>query len=80
MDPERLTTTNGTGKPEDYSLAELKKLRLKNGAGCRTRHQIPTLRETMLLCKGKILVNVDKGYEYFLDGRIFFYYYYYIYV
>ena len=60
-------TTNGTGKPEDYTLTELKKLRLKNGAGCRTRHQIPTLRETMLLCKGKILVNVDKGYEYFED-------------
>ena len=60
-------TTNGTGKPEDYTLAELKKLRLKNGAGFLTRHKIPTLRETMLLCKGKILVNVDKGYEYFED-------------
>lgn len=60
-------TTNGTGKPEDYTLAELKGLRLKNGAGCLTRHKIPTLRETMLLCKGKILVNVDKGYEYFED-------------
>lgn len=60
-------TTNGTGKPEDFTLAELKELRLKNGAGCLTRHKIPTLRETMLLCKGKILVNVDKGYEYFED-------------
>lgn len=60
-------TTNGTGKPEDFTLAELKELRLKNGAGCLTRHRIPTLRETMLLCKGKILVNVDKGYEYFED-------------
>lgn len=60
-------TTNGTGKPEDYTLAELKELRLKNGAGCLTRHKIPTLRETMQLCKGKILVNVDKGYEYFED-------------
>ena len=60
-------TTNGTGKPEDYTLAELKELRLKNGAGCLTRHKIPTPRETMLLCKGKILVNVDKGYEYFED-------------
>ena len=60
-------TTNGTGKPEDYTLAELKELRLKNGAGSLTRHKIPTLRETMLLCKGKILVNVDKGYEYFED-------------
>lgn len=60
-------TTNGTGKPEDFTLVELKELRLKNGAGCLTRHKIPTLRETMLLCKGKILVNVDKGYEYFED-------------
>lgn len=60
-------TTNGTGKPEDFTLAELKELRLKNGTGCLTRHKIPTLRETMLLCKGKILVNVDKGYEYFED-------------
>lgn len=60
-------TTNGTGKPENFTLAELKELRLKNGAGCLTRHKIPTLRETMLLCKGKILVNVDKGYEYFED-------------
>ena len=61
-------TTNGTGKPEDFTLAELKELRLKNGAGCLTRHKIPTLRETMLLCKGKILVNVDKGYDYFDDA------------
>jgi len=60
-------TTDGTGKPELYTLAELKRLRLKNGAGCITRHRIPTLREVMLLCKDRILVNVDKGYEYFAD-------------
>lgn len=60
-------TTTGKGMPEEYTLEEIKKLRLKNGAGCPTRHQIPTLREVMLLCKDKILVNIDKGYEYFAD-------------
>lgn len=60
-------TTNGSGMTDDYTLAELKKLRLKNAAGGVTRHTIPTLREAMQLCKGKILVNVDKGYEYFKD-------------
>lgn len=58
-------TTTGKGKVSDYTLAELKQLNLKNGAGCKTRHRIPTLREVMLLCKGKIMVNVDKGYQYF---------------
>ena len=61
-------TTTGKGKPEDYTLAELKEMRLKNGAGHKTRHQIPTFEECMLLCKGKIMVNVDKGYDYFKEA------------
>ena len=61
-------TTTGKGKPGDYTLAELKALRLKNGAGHKTRHQIPTFEECMLLCKGKIMVNVDKGYDYFKEA------------
>lgn len=60
-------TMNGKGFPENYTLDSLKMLRLKNGVGCKTRHQIPTFREVMELCKGKIMVNVDKGYEYFED-------------
>ena len=60
-------TTTGKGKVEAFTLAELKTFYLKNGAGCNTRHRIPTFREAMQLCKGKILVNVDKGYEYFGD-------------
>lgn len=58
-------TTTGKGKPEDYTLEELRKFNLKNGAGHPTSHGIPTLEEVMLLCKGKILVNVDHGYGYF---------------
>lgn len=60
-------TTTGKGKPEDYTLAELKAMYLKNGAACKTRHRIPTLEEVMLLCKGKIMVNIDKGYDYFKE-------------
>ena len=61
-------TMNGKGFPENYTLDSLKMLRLKNGVGCKTRHQIPTFREVMELCKGKIMVNVDKGYDYFDDA------------
>lgn len=60
-------TTTGKGKPEEYTLAELKKMYLRSGNGQKTRHQIPTLEEAMLLCKDKILVNIDKGYDYFKD-------------
>lgn len=61
-------TTTGKGKPEDYTLAELRQFRLRNGAGHKTDHVIPTFEEVMTLCKGKILVNVDKGYDYFKDA------------
>ena len=33
-------TMNGKGKVEDYTLAELKAMQLKNGVGCKTRHHI----------------------------------------
>lgn len=58
-------TTNGHGKVSDFTAAELKKLHLKSGHGVGSRHQIPTFEEALNLCKGKILINVDKGYEYF---------------
>lgn len=60
-------TTSGKGEPKDFTLSEIKKMVLRNGAGHRTEHKIPTLREAMLLAKGKILVNIDKGYDYFDD-------------
>lgn len=61
-------TTTGKGKPEDYTLEELQRFRLKNGAGHKTAHKIPTLEEVMLLCKNKIWVNIDKGYDYFKEA------------
>ncbi|MEL6483861.1 MAG: glycerophosphodiester phosphodiesterase family protein [Bacteroidota bacterium] len=54
-------TTNGTGKVSEFSLQEIKKLRLKNACGVRhSRQQVPTLEEVMKLVKGKVMVNLDK--------------------
>jgi len=61
-------TTNGKGKPSDYTLEQLRKFRLKNGLGRLTRNTIPTLEEVMLLAKGKVLVNLDKSYKYYNEA------------
>lgn len=60
--------SNGSGRIANHTLAELKELRLKpQHAASLTRHMIPTLEEVLNLCKGKILINIDKGYDYFQD-------------
>lgn len=61
-------TTNGHGKVSDLTSDELRKLRLRAGHGIVTSHAIPTFEEVLNLCKGKILINVDKGYEYFSEA------------
>lgn len=58
-------TTDGKGKPGDYTWSELKQFHLKNGLGRVTAHTIPTLQEVMLLAKGKVLINLDKSYNYY---------------
>jgi glycerophosphoryl diester phosphodiesterase len=59
-------TTNGKGKPADYTLQEIKAFRLKNGLGRVTNNPIPTLKEVMLALKGRpIKVNLDKSYPYY---------------
>lgn len=61
-------TTNGKGKPSDYTLDQLKKFHLKNGLGRVTNHTIPTLEEVMLLVKGKAVVNLDKSAKYYNEA------------
>ena len=60
-------TTDGKGEVSDLTLEELRQLHLKNGMGRVTFHHIPTLEEVLELTKGKILINIDKGYDYFQD-------------
>ncbi len=58
--------SNGKGKISDHTYAEISKLQLKAQHGAwYTRHKVPTLEEVLNLCKGKILINIDKGYDYF---------------
>lgn len=61
-------TTTGKGFVSDKTLNEIRQLYLKNGAGIATKYRVPTLEEALLVCKGKILVNLDKSYEYFEDA------------
>ncbi|KRF64363.1 hypothetical protein ASG99_21265 [Bacillus sp. Soil768D1] len=60
-------TTNGTGKVSDFTLAEIKELRLKEGLGGKTAkltdYTVPTLEEAMLAAKDRVIVNLDKGWK-----------------
>lgn len=51
-------TTNGKGAVDSFTFDEIRKLRLLD-KGKPTDLQIPTLREALLLAKGKILVDLD---------------------
>ncbi|SFF05348.1 glycerophosphodiester phosphodiesterase family protein [Spirosoma endophyticum] len=53
-------TTTGHGKVGDYTWAELKTLRLKDGQGNVTDHRIPTLTEAIDWARGKTVLNLDK--------------------
>lgn len=56
----------GRGLVSDYTLAELKAMRLKRAHGVATDSlRIPTLREALECCKDRICVNVDQGYEFY---------------
>ncbi len=57
-------TTTGKGSPEDYTLAEIQQFYLRDGAGHATRMRVPTLEEILKESKGKIFLNLDKGFDY----------------
>lgn len=57
---------NGTGWLGDYTLAELKELRLKRAHGITTDSlRIATLEEALIVCKDRILVNLDHSWNYY---------------
>lgn len=57
-------TTTGSGKPSDFTLAEIQQFYLRDGAGSATKMRVPTLEEILQLSKGKIFLNLDKGFDY----------------
>jgi len=59
-DPTLERTTNGKGRVSDYTLAELKMLRLKDPEGNITGYKIPTLDETLTWAKSKTILILDR--------------------
>jgi glycerophosphoryl diester phosphodiesterase len=60
MHDDRLDrTSNGTGSIGEKTLAELKGLYLKDGAGTLTNFKIPTLDQVLAWGKGKVIFTLD---------------------
>ena len=57
-------TTTGKGNVSDFTLEELKKLKLKDQKGRPTEYSLLTLEEALDITRGKILVNIDKFTKY----------------
>ncbi len=53
-------TTTGQGNVADYTLAQLKELRLKDPEGAVTEYRIPTLDEALEWAKGKTALVLDQ--------------------
>lgn len=62
-------TTDGKGKPADFTFDEIRKFGLRNGLGRVTGNHIPTLKEVMLALKStNVKVNLDKSYPYYNEA------------
>ena len=59
-------TTTGSGAIADYTYEQLQAYDLKRGHGIAIPGmKIPTLRQALELCKDRVLVNVDQGFDYY---------------
>lgn len=57
-------TTTGTGLPADYTWEQLQAFNLRDGLGVATQMKIPCLEAALKVCKGRVFLNLDKGYDY----------------
>ena len=56
----------GDGGVDKLTLAEIKELKLKRAHGIATDSlRMPTLEEAFLVCKDRILINIDQGFQYY---------------
>ena len=58
-------TTNGKGKISDLTLDYIRSCNLRAGHKAVTRYKMPTLEEALDVCKDRILINIDKGINYY---------------
>lgn len=59
--------TNGKGRISEITYDSLQSFTLKSahGGDFGYKLRIPTLREALEVCKDRILINIDKGYDYY---------------
>ena len=58
-------TTTGRGLIAEIPYDSVQRCFLKSGHDVATAHRMPTLREALEVCKDRIVVNIDKGYQYY---------------
>ncbi len=58
-------STTGKGKVKEITLDSIRRVYLRSGVGEKTPYRVPTLEEALLALKGKVLVNLDKAFDYF---------------
>ena len=58
-------TTNGKGKISELTLEYIKSRNLRAGHRAVTRYKMPTLVEALDACNGRVLINIDKGINYY---------------
>ena len=58
-------TTNGKGKISELTLDYIRTRNLRAGHKVVTRFKMPTLEEALDVCKDRILINIDKGINYY---------------
>lgn len=58
-------TTSGKGLIAEITYDSIRRVNLRAGQNAVTHWKVPTLEEALILCKDKIVVNIDKGYDYY---------------
>lgn len=58
-------TTTGKGNVADVTWEYVSGLKLKNGCAIATDQKVPTLEQALLLCKDRVMINLDKADRYF---------------
>ena len=58
-------TTTGKGVIANLTADSISRVFLRAGHGVATTHRMPTFEEVLRLCKDRIVINIDKGYQYY---------------
>lgn len=58
-------TTTGRGRVCDITFDSISKVSLRAGQGIATHWKVPTLEDALLLCKGRVVVNIDQGFQFY---------------